>query len=201
LMGGEIEFMKHLGTVSIETERLILRKFMLTDAKAMYHNWAKDDEVTKYLTWPSHPSADISEKIIQSWLKNYDEAGNYQWCIELKSIGEAIGSISVVNRNDEIGSVEVGYCIGRAFWNQGIVSEALAAVMKFFFDEAEVNRIEARHDINNPNSGKVMLKCGFVYEGTRRKADKNNQGICDAAMYGILAEDYKFRGHNIAKEE
>lgn len=192
--------MKHLGTRTIETERLILRKFMVTDAQAMYNNWAKDEEVTKFLTWPSHSNADISEKIILNWLKYYEEDSNYLWCIELKSIREAIGSISVVHRNDEIGSVELGYCIGKAFWNQGITSEALSAVVEFFFDEVEVNRIEARHDTNNPNSGKVMLKCCFTYEGTRRKADKNNQGICDAAMYGILAEDYKLKKYDIAQK-
>ncbi len=185
--------MKHMGTCRIETERLVLRKFMVTDAKAMYDNWAKEDEVTKYLTWPSHPNADISERIIRGWINNYEQDSNYQWCIELKSIGEAIGSIGVVNRNDEVGSVEIGYCIGSSFWKKGIASEALAAIVAFFFDEVMVNRIEARHDMNNPNSGKVMMKCGFAYEGTRRQADKNNQGICDVAMYGILAEDYKNR--------
>jgi len=51
-------------------------------------------------------------------------------------------------------------------------------------------RRAARHDVNNPNSGGVMKKCGMKYEGTMRQADINNQGICDFSEYGILAEDY-----------
>ncbi len=188
--------MRHAGTVRIETERLILRRFQLSDAQAMYHNWAKDDEVTKYLTWPSHSDIEITEKIIESWINNYEDESYYQWCIELKAIGEAIGSISVVNRDEKVDSVEIGYCIGKAFWNQGITSEALGTVVKFMFDEIGVKRVEARHDTNNPNSGRVMLKCGFTYEGTKRKADINNQGICDAAIYGILKEEYN-SGENL----
>ena len=52
-----------------------------------------------------------------------------------------------------------------------------------------MNRIEARHDPNNPHSGAVMRKCGMRYEGTSRQADRNNQGICDCARYAILRSD------------
>ncbi len=182
--------MEQKGTRRIETERLVLRRFTLDDAETMNKNWASDTEVVKYLTWPAHSSVEISKKVIQSWLENYDKDNYYEWCIELKTIEEAIGSIGVVHTNEDIGSVEFGYCIGRNFWNQGITSEALSALIKFFFEEVKINRIEARHDPENPNSGKVMEKCGLRYEGTRRKADKNNRGICDVSLYGMLAEDY-----------
>lgn len=55
----------------------------------------------------------------------------------------------------------IGYCIGRKWWKQGITSEALKAVIDFLFDEVKTNRIEARHDPRNPNSGLVMKKCGM----------------------------------------
>lgn len=57
-------------------------------------------------------------------------------------------------------------------------------------EEVGANRVESRHDSNNPNSGKVMAKCGMKLEGILRQADRNNQGICDCCMYGILAQDY-----------
>lgn len=57
-------------------------------------------------------------------------------------------------------------------------------------EEVEVNRIHARHDRKNPNSGKVMEKCRLKYEGTLRQASRNNQGICDVAWYGLLRKDY-----------
>lgn len=178
--------MKNLGTKTMETERLILRRFELSDAENMYKNWASDSEVTKYLTWPTHSSVEISRKVIDMWIKDYDDDKNYQWCIELKSTGEAIGSIGVVNFKESIEAVEIGYCIGREYWNKGITTEALNALIKFFFEEVGVNRIEARHDPVNSGSGKVMLKCGLKYEGTKIKADRNNSGICDVAMYGMI---------------
>lgn len=92
--------------------------------------------------------------------------------------------------DERINMVHVGYCIGKKWWNQGITSEAFASLIEFFFKEIKVNRIESRHDPNNPNSGKVMKKCGLIYEGTIKQGDWNNQGICDYSMYGIIAENY-----------
>lgn len=78
----------------------------------------------------------------------------------------------------------------RKWWNQGVTSEALSALIKFFINEVKANRIESRHDPLNPNSGKVMIKCKMKYEGTMRQADINNQGICDYSMYALLSKDY-----------
>lgn len=69
------------------------------------------------------------------------------------------------------------------------MSEALGAVINFLFDEVGVNRVESRHDPRNPNSGAVMKKCGMKFEGTLRQSDRNNQGICDACYYAILADE------------
>jgi ribosomal-protein-alanine N-acetyltransferase len=181
---------EHLGTKIIETERLILRGFVLDDAGNMFKNWANDDEVTKYLMWPSHQNIDVSKHVLQQWIPNYEKKDYYSWAIVLKEINEAIGNIAAVKQSDEINMVHMGYCIGKNWWNKGIVSEALTAVMKFFFEEVGVNRIESRHDPNNPNSGKVMLKCGMKQEGCLKQADWNNQGIVDTVFYGILRKDY-----------
>ena len=61
--------MKHLGTVELKTDRLILRRFTMDDAEAMYRNWASDPEVTKYLTWPAHANPEISRKDLERWIK------------------------------------------------------------------------------------------------------------------------------------
>lgn len=183
--------MKHLGTKYIETPRLILRKFEVDDAPAAFKNWVTDPDVTKYLTWPPHSSVEITRGVFADWASKYVNTSYYQWAITLKSNGsEPIGSIGVVKQNDEIQMVHIGYCIGKKWWKQGITSEALTALVAFFFEEVGVNRIETRHEANNPNSGKVMKKSGLLHEGTMRQSDKNNQGICDMEYYGILAEDY-----------
>lgn len=183
--------MKHLGTKTIETKRLILRRFEMTDAQAMFDNWASDPLVTEFLTWTTHETVDVSKAILKEWIEKYKENNFYQWAITLKENGDApIGSIAIVQQRDSIEMVHVGYCIGRNWWNKGITSEALKGLVKYFFEEVKVNRIESRHDPRNPNSGKVMLKCGLRLEGTLRQADISNKGTGDCSMYGMLAEDY-----------
>lgn len=182
--------MKNCGTQRIETDRLILRRYKIEDADTMYKNWASDSEVTKFLTWQPHSSVDVSRSIIEDWLKEYSDEKYYHWAIVFRDNGnEPIGDISVVQMNEDISMVHIGYCLGRAWWRRGIMSEALKAVMDFMFDTVEVNRVESRHDPMNPNSGKVMQKCGMKYEGTLRSADRNNQGICDACYYALLRSE------------
>ena len=185
----------HKGTQTIETSRLILRKAIREDAESMFRNWASDPEVTKYLTWPAHSSIAVTDMVIGSWLQEYEKENYYQWMIVLKALGEPIGSISVVRLNERVEEAEIGYCIGKAWWRKGIVTEALTAIIAYLFDEVGMNRVAARHDPNNPNSGGVMRKCGMKYEGTNRACDRNNQGICDAAHYAILRGEWEKTKH------
>ena len=182
--------MNHLGTQTIETHRLILRQARPEDAQFMFYNWASDDEVTKYLMWQSHKNLDESKERIDFLINNYKRPDSYDWLIELKELGEPIGSIGVVDLKENVNAVHIGYCIGKKWWHKGITSEALSALIDFFFNKVGVDRIESRHDPRNVNSGRVMQKCGMKYEGTMRKADINNQGICDAAYYSILKSEY-----------
>ena len=187
--------MTHKGTKTIETDRLILRKFVEDDAIAAYNNWTSDDKVTEFLRWPTHTDMAITESIINAWIAESVNDDFYQWAIVLKELNEPIGVIGVVDRNESLNMLHIGYCIGSKWWHQGITSEALKTVMDFLFDEVGVNKIESRHDPRNPNSGAVMRKCGMQYEGTLRQADFNNSGIVDAAMYSLLRSDYN--GRNI----
>jgi len=183
--------MKHLGTKRLETARLALRRYSVDDTDAMYANWASDPEVTKYLMWPHHETVETSRRVLADWIGHYGEEDYYHWAIVLKENGDRpIGDIAVVRRDDTVEMVHIGYCIGRKWWNRGITTGALREVIRFFFEEVDANRVEARHDPRNVNSGKVMARCGMRYEGTQRQADRNNQGRCDSAMYAILAEEY-----------
>lgn len=184
--------MEHKGTVRLETDRLILRRYKSSDAEAIFNNWASDDEVTRFLTWPTHPDINVTRFVLEDWISSYPEDNYYHWAIVLKENGdEPVGGISAVKVDDKIGKVEIGYCIGRRFWHQGITSEALECLIPFFFEQVKVNRIEARYDPHNPNSGKVMAKCGLKYEGTQKQADLNNQGIVDQCLYGLVREEWK----------
>jgi len=179
----------HKGTQTIETSRLILRKATPADAEPMFRNWASDPEVTKYLTWPPHAGIEVTQKVLAGWLAEYEKDDYYQWMIVLKETGEPIGSLNA-GTVGRVPSAHIGYCIGKTWWHQGIMSETLQAVIDYLFGEVGYHRIESMHDPNNPHSGGVMKKCGMQYEGTLRSADRNNQGICDAAYYAILKSDW-----------
>lgn len=181
--------MNHIGTKTIETRRLVLRRFTPADAQPMFDNWANDLEVTKFITWPPHGTVEVTQSIVKGWVESYEKPNSYQWAIELD--GQVIGSISVVTLKERAQMAEIGYCLGRHWWHKGIMSEALRGVMKFLFEEVGVNCITAKHDVRNPNSGGVMKKCGMTLDGILRQSAWNNQGICDMACYSILRSEWK----------
>jgi len=182
--------MEHKGTKRLETERLLLRPFRESDGEAMFRNWANDPEVCRYLTWGPHETVNDSRGIAALWASRSGEPAFYQWAIELKELGEPIGSISVVRRDDTVAAAEIGYCIGRRWWGSGLTPEALRAVVRYLITEVGVNRVSARHDVGNPNSGRVMRKAGMTAEGVLRAAGRNNQGVVDMAVYSILAKEF-----------
>lgn len=183
--------MNHLGTVTLETDRLILRKTLENDYEPMFRNWANDERVTKYLTWPPYESAEqLKNTYHQYLLESQKKSDYYDWKIVLKEIDEPIGSIGVVKLREDIGEAVIGYCLGFNWWHKGIMTEAFSRVIRFLFEEVGVNRISSTHDPNNPHSGDVMKKCGLLYEGTSRQSGLNMQGICDESFYAILREDY-----------
>ncbi len=182
--------MEHKGTVQLETERLILRPFVMSDAEMVFNNWTNDDKVTEFLRWPTHKDISVTERVLKDWVEGYKDNSFYQWAIVSKELNEPIGTISVVGMDEKTDKVHIGYCIGSKWWHKGYTSEAFSGIIPFFFHEVKAQRIESQHDPNNPHSGNVMKKCGLKYEGTLRKNDWSNQGIVDACMYGLLAEEY-----------
>lgn len=182
--------MENIGTGRIETERLILRPYRLEDYKAMYRNWAHDPVVTRFLTWPPHASEEVTKNLITLWVERYADPSNYHWAIALKADGndEVIGDISVVHMDERIPSAEIGYCMGKAWWGKGIMTEALTAVRDYLFG-AGFLRVCACHDVNNPASGRVMEKAGLKAEGILRCSGFNNTGVCDILWHGAVRED------------
>ena len=182
--------LNHKGTKVIETDRLILRPFNMADAEPMFRNWASDDLVTRYVTWPTHESVDVTRMVLADWTSHYGEKDFYNWAIVLKENGpEPIGNIAAVHIRENTLCATMGYCMSRAHWGKGIMTEALRALVDFFFDEVGCNRICADHDIENPASGRVMEKSGMRFEGTARQGGRTNRGIVDICHWAILRED------------
>lgn len=177
--------MKVKGTKTIETPRLILRKITLNDAPQMFANWASDPDVTAYLSWPAHQSIDVTKNIIAEWVRQYDSDLFFQWVIELKSNKEVIGTISIFNVNESEKSGEIGYCIGKKYWGQGIMSEVLKYIISYLTNETDFEVITGRHDVDNPASGKVMVKNGFVFETNKTEHSKKNNSLIVVSCYRL----------------
>lgn len=180
----------HKGTVTIETSRLVLRRFEESDAKDMYERWAGDLEVCKFLSWGPHTSVEASRRRILSWLEGYKRDNSYVWAIEFKRLGTAIGSISVELSDDKSDSCEVGYCLAKDYWSRGIMSEALIAVMHYLFYEIGYQRIQAKHDTMNVASGRVMQKAGMNFKKLENRAGIRKDGTYyDCAVYEKLRDE------------
>ncbi|MDR2606166.1 MAG: GNAT family N-acetyltransferase [Oscillospiraceae bacterium] len=165
--------MNHKGTVMLETERLILRQFTPGDAEAMFRNWG------------GYARLEDAQEDMRG-ISKYENS-TYRWAIVLKDGNLTIGSISAYKVDDLRNSLSVGYVIGEPWWHKKIMTEALCAVIKFFFEEVRVNRIAAQYNATNPRSGGVMLNSGMRYEGLLRQASRTGS---DVFCYAILAEDY-----------
>lgn len=182
----------HVGTKEIETERLILRRFKIEDAKDMFKNWASDPENVKYLSWNAHKNIEETKNILKEWIASYENKNSYHWAITLKETSEIIGGIDVILLLEHIDCCEIGYVLSKKYWNQRIMTEALESVENYLFQKANFNRIQARHDVDNVASGKVMVKAGMKFEGVLRQSDKKNTGKwCDTAIYSVLKSEFK----------
>lgn len=186
--------MTHKGTVLLETERIILRRFTKNDLEQIYNNCWKEYDVWK---WTNYASMTCMAEALtnagmftDNWLNAYERPERYSWAIQLKSTEEVIGRLFGMNPDDKVKQVELAYELCSKWWNKGLMTEAVKAVIPFFFKEVGFNRVYAYHADKNPASGKVMNKCGMLYEGTLRQACVCNSGIFDKVMYAILAEDY-----------
>lgn len=181
----------HKGTRIIESDNFILRPFTMNDAIQMYHNWASDEEVTKFLTWEQHSDISKTKMVLTLWENAYNNNQFYNWAIEEKVSNYVIGSINLMNIDNINENCEVGFCIGKIFWNRGIMTEVLHSILDFAFNEVNFERITARRHINNIGSGMLLKKCNFIFEGTLRKIIKDNKGaFVDCSYYSILKTEY-----------
>ncbi|MHB1153899.1 MAG: GNAT family N-acetyltransferase [Eubacteriales bacterium] len=182
--------MRHAGTQTIKTVGLTLHKIELGDADMMFRNWANDDEVSRYMRWPTHKNAEETRAVIRNWSEGYKDQNRYHWGICLDD-GEMIGSVGVIITAEYDHKAEIGYCIGRKWWGKGYTGEAVKAVLYYMFTNTDIERIEAYHSVLNPASGKVMVKAGMHHEGFARHKYKNRDGFQDCELYGIIREDWE----------
>jgi [ribosomal protein S5]-alanine N-acetyltransferase len=172
---------------ALETERLILRKWEISDLDDFYE-YAKNPNVGPNAGWGPHEDKETSMKILQSFIEQ-DEV----WAIIYKENGKAIGSLGLHadKRRENVNGKMVGYVLSEDYWGKGIMSEAVKAAIKHGFQEMNLDVLSVYHYTYNNRSRGVIEKCGFKYEGTLRYASKIYDGtVYDSACYSILREEF-----------
>ena len=182
--------MKSIGTQMLQTERLILRRFVESDAEAMFQNWASSAENLIYVTWDPHPDVEVTRNSILNWVASYANPNYYKWAICLKENPEqVIGDISIVAIDENDSSCEIGYVLGEAYWGNGMMTEALKVVLDFCFTQAGFQKVRARYVSLNPASGRVMEKAGMSYLKTITNGVERKGYLADLIYYQISKKD------------
>ncbi|MDO5376941.1 MAG: GNAT family protein [Clostridia bacterium] len=173
---------------TLDTPRLILRRIAMRDAKDIFA-YSRDEEVARHVLWSAQRDIGEARDYAKFMMRRYRNDEPSSWGIVEKASGRLVGTIGYMDYSEENGSVEVGYSLARWLWNGGYMTEALARVIAYTFDEMDINRIEAQHELTNPASGRVMEKCGMKREGVLRQRLYNKGKYVDVALYAILRSD------------
>ncbi|MAF10998.1 GNAT family N-acetyltransferase [Candidatus Poribacteria bacterium] len=173
---------------TLETARLVLRPFSLADAPDV-QRLAGDRDVASTTNLP-HPYEDgMAEAWIGAHQVRFERGEFVSFAIVLRAGHSLIGTIGLRIKPHHP-SGELGYWIGKPFWNQGHCTEAAQAVVDYAFEVLQLNRVHAEYLTRNPASARVLEKVGMTYEGCRRQHVKKWGVLEDLGLYGILRSDW-----------
>ena len=178
----------HQGTKEMETGHLLLRKFKEEDANTMYANWAGSKTITEFLEWPAHADASVTKSVLATWAKKYGDPTFYQWAIVDKSIGEVVGSISVIHSDFDV--LELGFALSEKVWHKGYVIESLKVLFDYFFNCVGVKKVWGKTDVINLRAINSMKNAGMKFVETIPHGGFNQRGICDVDIYALTKEDF-----------
>jgi len=177
----------------LETERLVLRPYVLTDAPSVQKMCGDRAIAATTLAIP-HPYPDgAAEQWISTHAESFRQGTEVILAVTLKPDKPVIGSVALsVNKKHQRG--ELGYMVAKAHWNRGYCTEAARAMMSYGFGTLGLSRIQAMHFPRNPASGRVMQKLGMTREGTLRQYVSNRGAREDIVMYSILRPEFRTTG-------
>lgn len=171
----------------LETERLILRGWLLDDLDDLYE-YAKNADVGVMQGWKPHESKDESLAVLNDFI-----ADDENWAIMLKENNKVIGSIktSPDENRGKYYAKYVSYVLSTSYWGRGYVTEGLNRIIQYVFEEMKIDLLSAFHFPHNNRSKRVLERCGFQYETTISQGRKIYTGqVFDTVCYSILAEEY-----------
>lgn len=158
--------MKHCGTQSIHTDRLLLRPFELTDGISMLENWIADPAIQFEYGEPVYSAIGEVTALLECWIRQYAQLDFYRWAIVEMATGVCIGQIAFCRVYSEEATAEIEYCISQSRWGRGYANEALSAVIDFAFGQTGFTKLEAYHRAENTKSGRVLEKSSMYRTDT-----------------------------------
>jgi len=172
------------------TKRLIIRPYTLQDAPDLQRLIGECDIAATMVHVP-HPYIDgMAEEFISKQQESFKKGLMIAFAITHRQNGFFIGGISLNNIDKQSELAEMGYWIGKPYWNQGYGTEAARAILKYGFEALGLNRIYANYFKQNLASGRIMQKIGMKYEGCQRQQFKKWGNFVDLVLYGILKSEY-----------
>ena len=181
----------HNGTKTIETERLILRRFEYTDDTAMLKYWIADEKIQSLYSEPVYSTKEEVKELLDIYIGSYEKPAYYRWAIIEKDCGECIGQIAYFLVDNKNHFAEIEYCIGSKFQCRGYATEATKAVIAFGFDEINLHKVQICTKTINQPSKRVIEKCGLTYEGTLRDYFFMNGEYVGRHYFSILRSEYE----------
>ncbi len=172
----------------VQTERLRFRPLEMSDQQNLFAIMS-DPEVSKYNRWDVHQTVSQSEDYIQAALDLYAQGQYLEWAV-CQEDNQLIGFFGIVWWMPDYASVELGFSLNRAYWNRGLISEALTALIHWGFAEMKINRFEAQCEINNVSSQRVLEKLGWSCEGTLRDRVYFKEAFRNMKLFSLLKTDY-----------
>ncbi len=152
--------------------------------------YASDPKLTKYVIFATHQSLAESAAVIGRLIAETASGQAMMWGLTERQNDRLIGTCGFGHFAHQHRRAELGYALNRQFWNQGLMTEAVRAVIRFGFTALGLNRIEARCFVENPASARVLEKAGMVFEGVLREHVQAKGRFVDLKMYSILYRDW-----------
>lgn len=180
----------HIGTNTIETDRLVLRKFEYSDDDAMLKNWIADEKIQSLYSEPTYETKEAVKELLTKYITSYEKEDYYRWAVILKETGECIGQIAYFLVDSKNHFAEIEYCIGSAFQCRGYATEATKEVIKYGFEKINLHKVQICTKTINVPSKRVIEKCGFTYEGTLRDYFYMNGEYVGRLYFSILRNEY-----------
>lgn len=172
----------------LHTPRLLLRKMRLSDAEDMF-TYARTPDVSRFLVWSPHRSVEESRGFLAYVADRYAAGLMEDWGIEHRPSGRFIGTAGYFFWDEPHRRAEIHYCLSKEFWGQGLMPEAVAAIVSFGFERMGLHRVEAKCFPDNTGSEKVLRKVGMQYEGLMREGLYAKGVFHDLKTFAILATD------------